>query len=125
MEDDKHVELTEISTSELDQSPSNQVKRRLSKHDGITSINAVNTSKTLIIAIEFHHNKRFNLTDLRKKYKKEIEKIVPNLDVELSTDKKLVFELDELEKKIEDNSITPKKLMKKVKQLTKLMKEQT
>ncbi len=120
------VNFTNISTKgSLDQSISNNAKQSLSQHKEITTINAVNTDKKLVIAIEVHHNERFRLAKFRKKMHKKMEKVFPDQKIELSTDKKIVIETNQLEKKIRQGNISKKKLKKEVKHLIKLMNEQT
>ncbi|MFB4169526.1 YhcN/YlaJ family sporulation lipoprotein [Virgibacillus sp. JSM 102003] len=120
------VNFTNISTKgSLDQSISNNAKQSLSQHKEITTINAVNTEKILVIAFEVHHNKRFQLAKLRKKMHKKLEKVFPDQKVELSTDKKIVIETNRLENKIRQGDISKKNLKKEVKHLIKLMNEQT
>ncbi|HLR07770.1 MAG TPA: YhcN/YlaJ family sporulation lipoprotein [Bacillota bacterium] len=122
----KNVDIRQISTQNpINQTISNDIKDQLKKHDEITAIKAVNTPKTAVIAVEIDHLKRFKLADHRKTYKKEIEKAYPNLNVALSTDQKLIKEIDALEKKVKNKSISNKKLEKEVKRLVDLMKEQT
>ncbi|MGP4108806.1 YhcN/YlaJ family sporulation lipoprotein [Virgibacillus sp. L01] len=120
------VDFTNISTKgSIDQSISNNAKQSLSQHKEITTINAVNTEKKLVIAFEVHHNERFRLAKFRKKMQKKMEKVFPDHKIELSTDKKIVIETNKLEKKIRQGNISKKKLKKEVKHLIKLMNEQT
>lgn len=49
----------------------------------------------------------------------------PDLDVTLSTDKKIMLEVEKLEQKIKANQLSEKELSKKVKTLLELEKEQT
>lgn len=118
--------FTQISNeSPIDQSVSNQAKQLLSKNDDITTVKAVNTTKTLVIALEVHHNKRFQLAKTRKKLKKKLKKEFPDKKIELSTDRKAILELQRLEKKINASTLSKKKLKDEVKQLVNLLNEQT
>ncbi|OZU90504.1 hypothetical protein CIL03_04980 [Virgibacillus indicus] len=119
------IELKMIKANTgMDQHISNQAKELLSSYDAITSVKAVNDEKNLLTAIEVHHNKRFNLKKIQKELTKELEKKFKNFHVELTLDKKLVLELDKLEKAMESGDISKKKLKKEIKKLTKLSKEQ-
>ncbi|WP_174613076.1 hypothetical protein [Virgibacillus ihumii] len=113
------------SNHNIDQHASNQAKEMLRKHDTITSIHAVNTDKKMLIAIEVHHRHRLRLSNIRKYLQKEMEKAFPDRKVEVSTDKKAVIELNRLEKAIDSNKISKKKLKKEINHLTNLMHEQT
>ncbi|TFJ94474.1 YhcN/YlaJ family sporulation lipoprotein [Lentibacillus salicampi] len=115
-----------ISTSNaMDQSTANQAKKRINRRASVTEVHAVNTDKKLIIAFEIEHKKRFQLADIEKKVQKNMQKAFSDHKAEVSTDKKLVLEIDELEEKINQNEISNKKLKKEVDRLIKLMKEKT
>ncbi|WBX79732.1 hypothetical protein PD280_19070 [Virgibacillus salarius] len=79
----------------------------------------------MLIAIEIQHGKRFQLGKIREQLTKQMKKEFKNLKVELSTDKKIVMELEKLEKSIQSKSYSKKKLEKKLKKLIEFSKEQT
>ncbi|UJL47774.1 hypothetical protein KFZ58_07955 [Virgibacillus sp. NKC19-16] len=122
-----NIELNQISTTSnaIDQGPANQAKEYLSNYEEITSIKAVNTSKKLMIAIEIEHHERFGLANFREKRKKEMKEKFPNMEVDLSTDKKIVLELDRIEKALESESVTKKELEKALDKVIGLSKEET
>lgn len=119
------VEFTKISTKTINQSDSNHAKELLSKKDSVISVQAINTAKKLLITIEIPHHERLQLAKIRQDLHKEMKKEFPNLKVELSTDKKIIIELEELENKIKKNNISNKKLEKELDRIIKLSKEQT
>ncbi|WP_188454582.1 hypothetical protein [Virgibacillus oceani] len=124
--DVQDVEYTKIANNSfVNQQKANKAKKILSKHDEITAIKAVNSDETLVVAIEVHQNKRFQLAAIRKKYAKELKEEFPKLHTELSTDKKIIFELNRLERQIKAKEISNKQIKKELKHITKLMKEQT
>ncbi|GGB53567.1 hypothetical protein GCM10011409_33990 [Lentibacillus populi] len=125
-QNDEFTKFTKISSDNfIDQDAANQAKKVLTKYEEIKTIKAVNTSKYLVVGIEVHHNKRFQLTDLRKEFTKTLKKKFPKFKTELSTDKKMLIELDRLENDINGNNISNKQLEKEVKHIIKLSKEQT
>src|SRR5699024_3871544 len=102
--DDDNIELTKIATNKaIDQQASNQAKDILSKYEDITTVKAVNTDKVMLIAVEIEHNKRFNLDKIEKQLTKQMNKSFPDMKVAFSTDKKIIFELDQLEKDLQSN----------------------
>lgn len=121
------IEFTKLDTTShsSDQQASNHAKEVLSQREELTAINAVSSSKDIIIAIEVYHLKRFQLKKIKNKIQKEMDKEFPNLDVMVSTDKKIVLELNRLEQKIYTDSISTKDINKKLKELITLAKEQT
>ncbi|ALX47305.1 YhcN/YlaJ family sporulation lipoprotein [Lentibacillus amyloliquefaciens] len=120
------INYSMISTnSSINQTAANQAKESLRQRDDITAIHAVNTDNKMILAFEIKHHKRFQLADLNKKIQKQLDEEFPDLDVEVSADKKLVLELKSLEKKINDRDISAKKLTKEVDRLINLKKDKT
>jgi len=120
------IQFTNVKTTEaLAQEKANTAKRTLSQHDHINTVKAVNSEKDLVIAFEIDHLKRFNLEKIRKRIQKEMDEKFPDLNVIVSTDQKIVLELDRLEEKIHSDSISKKELNKKLKKIVKLDKEQT
>ncbi|TMN23413.1 YhcN/YlaJ family sporulation lipoprotein [Lentibacillus cibarius] len=113
------------ATDTVSQHIANQAKEKLKKREAITKINAINTDKKLLIAFEIKHHKRFQLDSIRKKINKQMEKAFPDHKVQVSTDKRIVLDLQKLEKKIANGKLTKKQLRKKAKQEIKLMKDKT
>ncbi|MGM8364297.1 YhcN/YlaJ family sporulation lipoprotein [Virgibacillus sp. W0181] len=125
-EEKEEVEVKKLSTTVItDQGPSNQAKEMLSNYEEVTSIKAVNTEDDLMIALEVEHHERFSLDQLEKSLHKKVKKAFPDLSVLLTTDKKMIIELEKLEKRIADHSLSTKQLKKKLKDLIKLSKEHT
>ncbi|MEN1967076.1 hypothetical protein WMZ97_03260 [Lentibacillus sp. N15] len=126
---DENVEFTKYTKTAsddfIDQDAANEAKKRLSKYEEIKSIKAVNTSKYLITAIQVHHNKRFQLEKLQKKYAKTLKEKFPKFQTNVSTDQKMWIELDELENAINHNQISNTKLEKQVKHILHLSREKT
>ncbi|CDQ40297.1 MULTISPECIES: hypothetical protein [Virgibacillus] len=120
------IDLSEISTDQsISQEPSNRAKDILSHYDQITTIKAVNSDKEILIAIEIKHMERFKLAKIREQLTKEMKEEFDNLKVELSTDKKIVMELDKLEKNLKKQVYPKKDLQKKLNKLVEFSKEQT
>lgn len=125
-EERDEVEYTEITSKQVaDQAPSNKAKKMLQNYEEVIVINAVNTQEDLMIAFEIEHHERLSLDHFEKKIKEKIKKSFPNFSIHVSTDKKIVIELEQLENEIADHSLSKKDFNKKVKQLIKLSKEQT
>jgi len=121
------INLMKISKeNRLDQHISNQAKDSMRKYAEITTAKAVNTDQKMLMAVEVDHNERFNLAKIRNQLQKEIEEQFSHITVEFSTDKKIIIELDKLEKQIQkDSTYSPQKLEKELDKLIGLSKEQT
>ena len=121
----KEPSFTKISTTNHDQHLSNQIKEYLASDKDVTMINAVNAGNDVIVTIDIPHMKRFRLATIRKKLEKDIKKEF-NLDkVEVSTDQKIIIELDKLENRIERGEMTEDEIKKEVNRIIKLSKEET
>lgn len=124
----EQVNVSQISSKQIyDQKFANEAKQLLSQKVNVQKVFAVNSNELLIIAIEVPHHERFQLSEINKKLSKEMDKNFKgdNLTVELATDKKIILELEELERQLRNNTISQKELNKKLKHISKLLKEQT
>ncbi|WP_170287555.1 YhcN/YlaJ family sporulation lipoprotein [Aquibacillus halophilus] len=123
--EDANNDITKISnTSPVDQSFSNEVKDFVMKKDEVTGVRGVNTETRILLAIEVAHLSQFNEQDHEKKVKKELEKKYPNKKIIVSSDQKFFFELDELEKQVQNNKIKRDELTKRVESLEKLINDE-
>lgn len=103
----------------------NEAKQFLSDYDEVSRIHAVNHNKDLLIAIDINHEDRFQLDNLEKNLRNKLKERFKNLNITLSTDQKLLIEVEQLEHKLENEMISDKELTKKIKKLQKLTKEKT
>lgn len=123
---DQPIELTKISSNQgYDQHVANRAKERVSKHEEIASVKAINTEQQLLIAVEVNQFDRFGLKEIREKLKREVKTEFPDLKVIISTDKKIFLELDQLEQDLLNKKIDKKTLNKRFNEVMKLEKEQT
>ena len=120
------LNLTKLTSKGItDQQPADEAKQFLSNYEEVSGVRAVNHNGQLIIAIEIDHDDRFSLDHLESKLNKELHENFPDMKIDVSTDQKLLFELEDLEKEITNQSISKKEVNKRMKKLRKLMKEQT
>ncbi|API93718.1 hypothetical protein J32TS6_08220 [Virgibacillus pantothenticus] len=120
------INLSKVSTKQpINQAPANRAKDMLSEHSEITAIYAVNTDKQLLATIEIEHMQRFKLQKMKKQLTKKLQKAFPDLKVELSADKKIIMEMEKLEKNLEEKQYSKKELKKEVKRIIDFSKEQT
>ncbi|BAC13338.1 hypothetical conserved protein [Oceanobacillus iheyensis HTE831] len=123
----KNPSIEQINTNFniIRQQPSNKAKELLSQFEEVTEVHAVNTKHTLLVTVNIEHHKRFMLAKKRKQYQKLLEQEFKGEHVELSTDKKILIETREIEKKIKQNDITNKQINKEVDRIIHLAREQT
>src|SRR5690625_1504407 len=124
---DNNVELTKLTTEKesINQEASNKAKDIIQQYDDITAVNAVNSSNHLIASFEVEYLQRFNLEDIRGEIEKQLKEEFPTLKVVVSTDQKIIIELEKLETELNKNSISKKQLEKNVKKIISLSKEET
>lgn len=121
----KEPSFTKISTTNHDQHLSNQIKEYLASDKNLSMINAVNAGKDVIVTIDIPHIKRFKLATIRKKLEKDIKEEFNLNNVRVSTDQKIIIELDKLENRIERSEMTAEEIKSEVDRIIKLSKEET
>lgn len=120
------LDLTKMSTKGInDQQPADQAKYFLSQFEEVQSVRAVNHEDELLIAVELKQHDRFFLDDLERDLKKEVKKQYRDMQITLSTDKKILLELTELEEAVTNQDISKDDIGKELKRIKKLSKEQT
>ncbi len=85
----------------------------------------MNTDKELLVAIKVENFNRFRLKTIEKTVKSDLEKIYPNHKVVVSSDKKMFWELEKIEQRLQKNNTNKKSLKKDLKKLKSLIKEKT
>ncbi|SER98202.1 Sporulation lipoprotein YhcN/YlaJ (Spore_YhcN_YlaJ) [Gracilibacillus ureilyticus] len=83
---------------------------------------AVQTKKDLFIAVQLTSINQMNEQDIAKKIQKKIKKKMKDKEVNVTSDTKFLMELEKLQRK---EKIDQKEIEKKVKDMKKLLKEQT
>uniref|UniRef100_UPI003670F6E5 YhcN/YlaJ family sporulation lipoprotein n=1 Tax=Nocardia halotolerans TaxID=1755878 RepID=UPI003670F6E5 len=122
----KDLSISQVHTSKpFDQSIANQAKEKMITKDEITDVRAVNTGKELLVAIKVENFNRFRLKTIEKTVKSDLEKIYPNHKVVVSSDKKMFWELEKIEQRLQKNNTNKKSLKKDLKKLKSLIKEKT
>ncbi|HHW39126.1 MAG TPA: hypothetical protein GXX18_18140 [Bacillales bacterium] len=113
------------SQQTIDQDDANKAKNILLRKDQVKLVRSVQSKDLLIAAVELDHWNTFKFKSLTNEMKKTLEKEIKIKNVEVTTDHKIFIELEKLEQKVINDNISEKKLDKELKQISKLMKEQT
>lgn len=113
------------SDEKIDQQPSNNAKELLSNYEEISGVRAVNHNNQLVVAVDVDHDDRFNLDNIERDVSKKIKRDFSNMKVTISTDQKILLELEDLENALQKNNISEKELKKRLQEIKKLSKEQT
>ena len=122
----KDLSISQVHTSQpIDQSVANHTKEKMITKDEITDVRAVNTDKELLVAIKVENFNRFRLKSIEKTVKSDLEKMYPNHKVVVSTDKKMFWELEKIEQRLQKNNMNKKSLKKDLQKLESILKEQT
>lgn len=109
------------NSKEKYQEQQQEIEQILKEDQHIKRVTTVITKDAAIVGIEVKPFSKWNKQKYEKKWEKEIKKALPERNVVVSTDLKLIMETDKLAKK----QLSEKKLNKKIKELKKLKKEQT
>ncbi|WP_382920097.1 YhcN/YlaJ family sporulation lipoprotein [Streptomyces sp. NPDC057062] len=120
------LSISQVHTSKpIDQSVANHAKEKIIAKEDITDVKAVNTDKELMAAIKVENFDRFRLKSIEKSVKSDLEKKYPDYKVFVSTDKKIFWELENIEQRLKKNDTNEKNLKNDLNKLKSLMKEQT
>lgn len=101
----------------------NHLEEELLAHKEVTNIIVVNDDKNIVVGVEVYHNDRFKLKDIEKKIKEEVERTYPEHKVTVSIDKKIVMELEKLDKKLMDENIEKEKIKKDIEKIISLSED--
>jgi hypothetical protein len=125
-DNNKDLSISQVHTSKpIDQSVANHAKEKMITKDEITDVRSVNTDKELLAAIKVENFNRFRLKRIEKTVKSDLEKMYPEHKVVVSADKKMFWELEKIEQRLQKNNTNKKSLKKDLKKLESLLKEQT
>ncbi|CAI9394385.1 hypothetical protein ABW02_23460 [Niallia circulans] len=125
-EDNNHLGISQVHTSKpIGQSVANRAKEKIITKEEISDVKAVNTDKELFVAIKVENFNRFRLKSIEKTVKSDLEKMYPNHKVVVSTDKKMFWELEKIEQRLQKNNMNKKSLKKDLQKLESILKEQT
>jgi hypothetical protein len=117
-----NIQQTGMKTEVADQSPAGKAKKQLKQMEDIENAKAVNTEKSLIIAVKVTGFDRFRLQELHKKIESDMNKMFPGTRITITSDKKVYMKLEDLEKQIQKGQLDKKTLNKKLKDLKNVMK---
>lgn len=105
-EDNNNLSTSQVHTSmPIHQAVSKQTKEKIITKDEISDVKAVNTD---LVALKVDNFDRLQLKKIEETAKTEVEKNYPNHKVFLSTDKKLFWELEQLEEKLQKDNMNMK-----------------
>ena len=124
--DNKDSNISQVKISKpFSQTVANQAKENTILEEEISDVKAVNTDKELLVAIKVKQFDRFQLKKIEKNIKSDLEKMYPDHKILVSSDQKMYFELDKLERKLQKEKTDMKKFEKDIKKIKSLMKEQS
>lgn len=125
MNQSKEIDLSKLSTTEsIDQSVAKEAKNTLNNYSELTTILAVNTDYQLIIAFKTTQWEKLRLSDHKKEIENELKQRFPHLEIIVSTDQKIILELEKIEKALSNKQISKKDLYRRINELIRLSKDQ-
>lgn len=106
------------------QPAANKTKDIILSKAEVKELRAVELNDDLLVALELYHQYTFQSKKIVKNMKSSLEKQFPEKKIFVTTDHKFFIELDVIEQKIENKSITKNELNKELKELKKLFDNQ-
>lgn len=123
---DQPLELTKLSSGgKHEQQAANQAKEILSNYGEVSEVRAVNHNNHLLVAVDVPQHERFQLDKIENTLRDKINKNFSEINVTLSTDQKLLIELEQLEKDIQEDKVSKEDVKKRLKKLKELSQENT
>lgn len=107
-----------------EQRTSEQAEAIVHKEHEFKEVTAVNSDDLIVIGVDPLHHDRFRLNEFRNDLKNNIESSFKSYDVELSTDKKIILELNKLKEQLKEESVSQAQLKKELERIRNLSKEQ-
>lgn len=116
--------LIQTSTT-INQSAANHAKEFIQANEDYDAVYAVNTFDKIVIAVLPKHHDRFQLEDFRKELESKLDSEIRQMDLEVTTDKKIALELEKIEERMSNNDISKHQLEKEIDRIIQLSKEET
>ncbi|WP_428912306.1 YhcN/YlaJ family sporulation lipoprotein [Niallia sp. Krafla_26] len=124
--ENQNSNISKVHTNKAsDQSVANHAKEKIITKEEISNVKAVNVDKELVVAIKVENFNRFRLKNIEKSVKSDLEKKYPDHHVFVSADKKMFWELEKIEQRLQKDNPKKKNVKKDLDKLKNLMKEQT
>src|SRR5699024_2331017 len=105
--------------------PSIRAKEIVSNYEEVSGIRAGNDKDSLVIGVDMDDDERFSSDNMESEWQKKIREKFSDVKVTLSSDQKILLEVEKMEKQIRANEVTNDELQKKSADLVSLYKEQT
>src|SRR5699024_11103066 len=119
---DSNDEASVRDNHSIDQYPAKNTEQLLKDHKEVTKAHAVNSNDYLVAAFDVKQRHKWNLEKRKKQYKKQLKKEFHNHTILLSTEQKLINELNKLNNKNKKNYKKKKKIKSIKKKYTKKKK---
>ncbi|MHA6252028.1 hypothetical protein [Oceanobacillus sp. CAU 1775] len=119
-----NISFSQTSTN-INQNTAAFVKKFIKANKDHEEVYAVNTTDKLILAVIPKQHDRFQLKDFRKEIEKELGYELRQMDLEVTTDRKIALEIEALEEKIRNKKISKHDLEREMERIIKLSKEET
>ncbi|QOY35932.1 YhcN/YlaJ family sporulation lipoprotein [Anaerobacillus isosaccharinicus] len=105
-----------------DQTKADEAKQIVLSMDEVTAVRGATFDEDIYVAVKVKQFDRFFLDEIRKEAYDKIKKRYPDAKVHVSTDKKVLLELEKLEIQINNNKIKRKEFEKQWKRIEDFMK---
>ncbi|HIS28248.1 MAG TPA: YhcN/YlaJ family sporulation lipoprotein [Candidatus Avamphibacillus intestinigallinarum] len=122
---DSNDEASVRDNHSIDQYPAKNTEQLLKDHKEVTKAHAVNSNDYLVAAFDVKQRHKWNLEKRKKQYKKQLKKEFPNHTILLSTDQKLIHELNKLNNQLNKGELSKNEIKHHIKRLKTLHDKKT
>lgn len=123
--DDSPFEQTTKTSLNIDQSIATNAKEIVKQNEEVIQVEAINSIHALVIGFKVNYIDRFRLKKIRQQIEKEIRRAYPTIDTVVSTDKKILIELEKINKRVDEQSISTNDLQRRVREIVRLSRDET
>ena len=123
--DDSNEQASVKNTQSIDQHPAKNAEQILKNNKEVTKAHAINSNDFLVAGFDVKQRHKWNLEKRKKQYKKQLKNEFPDHTVLLSTDQKLILELNKLTNQLNEKQLSKNQIKSNIKRLKKLHDKKT
>lgn len=122
--DKTKADLRNSAAGQPNQEMSIKVKKKLASYKEISTVHAINNKERIFVAFDVTHRNSLKIESIEEKARKDLKKMFPKKEIEISTDGKLVTEVEQVENRLHKRS-DKLKIDEEIDRLTKLSRKKT
>ena len=123
--DDSNEQASVKNAQSIDQHPAENAEKLLKNNKEVTKAHAINSNDYLVAGFDVKQRHKWNLEKRKKQYKKQLKNEFPDHTILLSTDQKLILELNKLTNQLNEKELSKNQIKSNIKKLKKLHDKKT